>query len=101
VVFADEEWAKLRIPSAHAFIRRRLGQLSDALGDRDYLVGRFTVADIMMATVLRDVHRQMSLTDIPVLDAYLQRCLSRPAFQRAIDAQMADFTAPAPPGFDA
>lgn len=101
VVFAEEEWTKLRIPSAHDFIRRRLGQLSDALGDKDYLIGRFTVADIMMATVLRDVDRQMPLTDLPALDAYLKRCLARPAFQRAIDAQFADFTGKAPEGFAA
>lgn len=96
VVFASEEWAKLRQPSCHDFILRRLGHLETALGDKAYLVGPFTVADIVMATVLRDVDRQLPLTGLPRLAAYLERCLSRPSFKRALDAQMADFTDTAP-----
>ncbi len=99
VVFAGEEWAKLRQPSSHDFIRRRLGQLEKALGTRDYLVGPFTVADIVMATVLRDVDRQLPLTGLPGLKAYLERCLARPAFRRALAAQMADFTGEPPENF--
>ena len=51
---ADEEWAKLRRPSLIEFIQGRLGRLNDAMGDKPYLVGEFTVADIAMATVLRE-----------------------------------------------
>lgn len=96
VIFRKEEWAKLRKPSAEDFLRRRLASVEKALGGKDYLVGAFTVADIAMATVLREANDHLGLTEFPALDAYLKRCLARPAFQRALDAQMADFTAPPP-----
>lgn len=101
VVFAREEWAKLRRPSAEDFLRRRLAPVEEALGNKDYLVGPFSAADIAMATVLREVNDHIGLDEFPKLDAYLKRCLARPAWKRALDAQMADFTAPAPAGFNA
>ena len=86
---ADKEWAKLRRPSAVDFARHRLGSLAAALGDKPYLDGeRFTAGDLMMATVLRIVP---PLVDDPRLSAYVERCTARPAFRRALDAQMGDF----------
>ena len=86
---ADKEWAKLRRPSAVDFARHRLGSLATALGDKPYLDGeRFTAGDLMMATVLRIIP---SLVDDPRLIAYVERCTARPAFRRALDAQMGDF----------
>src|SRR5262245_52380167 len=44
---ANEEWAKLRRPGAEAFVRRRLGSLSSALGDKPFLDGdRFTAGHL-------------------------------------------------------
>jgi len=43
----------------------------------------------MMTTVLR-FHSDTSQLD-PRLVAYLERCTSRPAFVRALDAQLANF----------
>jgi glutathione S-transferase len=37
--YADQEWAKLRRPSAVAFARHRLNSLANALGDKPYLDG--------------------------------------------------------------
>jgi glutathione S-transferase len=34
---------------------------------------------------------------LPVLDAYLKRCQARPAFQRALAEQMADYAQNVPP----
>src|SRR3546814_13535922 len=51
---AGEEWAKLRRPGLMEFIRQRFGKLAEALGDRPWLAGDFSVADIAMATVLRE-----------------------------------------------
>ncbi len=91
-IFAkDEEWAKLRRPSLIEFIRGRLARLADALGDRDYLAGSFSVADIAMATVLREAVEAGSIAEQPRLAAYLDRCTARPAFGRAMDAQLAAF----------
>jgi glutathione S-transferase len=50
---ANEEWAKTRRPEEFKFAQRRLTALSDWLDGRDYLDGRFTVADLLMTTVLR------------------------------------------------
>src|SRR3546814_17142494 len=51
---AGEEWAKLRRPGLMEFIALRFGKLAEALGDRPWLAGDFSVADIAMATVLRE-----------------------------------------------
>lgn len=90
--YADQEWAKQRRPGAVDFVKRRLGGLSKALGDKPYLDGdRFTAGDLMMATVLRILERTDIVTSDKRLAAYIQRCTARPAFKRAFDAQIADF----------
>jgi len=90
VFHANEEWAKLRRPGAVEFLQKRLKGLSVALGDKPYLDGdRFTVGDLMMATVLRI--KPEIVAEFANLDAYVQRCTARPAFKRALDAQLGDF----------
>jgi glutathione S-transferase len=87
----DEEWANLRRPSLVEFVEKRLARLADALGEKDYLAGRFSVADIAMATVLREAqHTELVRLD-PRLEDYVARCLDRPAFDRALGAQLAVF----------
>jgi glutathione S-transferase len=89
--YKDQEWAKLHRPDQEKNVQRRLGELAARLGDREYLEGRFTCGDLMMATVL-DISRNTDLVAAePKLDAYLTRCKARPAYQRALAAQMADF----------
>ena len=66
-------------------------RLSDALGDKAYLLGDFSIADIAMATVLREGVEARLIAEYPRLAAYLDRCTGRPAFQRAMDAQLASF----------
>ncbi len=88
---ADQEWAKLRRPGVEKAVRRRLAELAAWLGDRDYLEDRFTVGDLMMATVLRILRHTDLVASEPKLNAYLDRCVARPAFLRAHRAQMAAF----------
>jgi len=96
VFFANEEWAKLRRPGALAFAQRRLNGLSASLGDKAYLDGdRFTAGDLMMATVLRILGHTDLVTADARLGPYLARCTARPAFRRALDAQLGDFRAAA------
>ena len=92
----DEEWAKLRRPSLIEFIQGRLGRLNDAIGDKQYVAGDFTVADIAMATVLREGKEDDIITSRPTLAAYVARAEARPAFQRALAAQLAPFAANEP-----
>ncbi|MHA7776209.1 glutathione S-transferase family protein [Roseibium sp. M-1] len=88
---ADEAWAKERRPQVLEFLRDRLELLQRALGSKEYLEGRFTVGDLMMADVLRILDQSNVLSEFPELLAYKKRCEARPAFQRAMEAQLADF----------
>jgi glutathione S-transferase len=88
---SHEEWAKLRRPSLVELVDARLKSLSNWLDAREYLQHRFTAADVVMTTVLRFIRHTNLVADIPALAAYQARCESRPAFQRALTAQLADF----------
>jgi glutathione S-transferase len=90
---AGQEWAKVRRPEVEKFVKRRLGELAACLGDRDYLDGRFTVGDLMMTTVLRILRHTDLVAAEPRLKAYQDRCEARPAFGRALNAQLAAFGA--------
>ena len=72
-------------------VRQRLGELATSMNGRDYLEDRFTAGDLMMAAVLRILRHTTILDDFPSLAAYRARCEARPAFRRAIDAQMKQF----------
>jgi glutathione S-transferase len=90
--YAQEEWAKLRRPGAVEFVQRRLSALSKSLGDKSFLDGeRFTAGDLMMTTVLRILNHTDIVSGDRRLAAYVERCTARPAFTRALDAQIGDF----------
>jgi len=90
--YANEEWAKLRRAGAVEFVRRRLSALSKSLGNNLFLDGdRFTAGDLMMATVLRILNHTDIVSRDRRLAAYVERCTARPAFKRALEAQIGDF----------
>ncbi len=66
VFCAGEEWAKLRRPGAIADIQKRFSELAKWLDGREYLEDQFTDNT---------------------------RCEARPAFKRALDAELATFAA--------
>jgi glutathione S-transferase len=71
---------------------KRLRQLAEHLGDDEYLVaGRFSVADLLMVTVLRGLRQTDLLAKVPSIDAYKKRGEARPAFKRALADQMRVF----------
>jgi glutathione S-transferase len=97
VFYADEEWAKLRRPGAEQFARLKLKRVSDWLGDKEWLEGdRFTIGDLIMVTVLRNLKHTTMVGEFPNLAAYLKRGEARPAFQRALADQLAVFAANQP-----
>jgi glutathione S-transferase len=71
--------------------KARLTVLETWLAGRDHLLGRFTAADIMMTTSLRFARHTDLFAAFPTVAAYVARCEARPAFRRALDAQMADY----------
>jgi glutathione S-transferase len=79
--FLPDEAAKaMRRPQVLPFAKQRLGELQTALGERDWLVGEdFTVADLMMSSVLKIAASLKLLDEFPALQAYYDRCLDRPA----------------------
>ncbi|HSN27903.1 MAG TPA: glutathione S-transferase family protein [Kofleriaceae bacterium] len=73
------------------FLHLRLKRMEPVLGTREWLTGAFTVADVLMADVLRIVDRFDGLASYPACKAYLARATARPAFQKAYDDQLAHF----------
>ena len=89
--YAEEAWAKARRPGAEAFARLKLDSLARRLAGREYLEDRFTAGDLMMVTVLRILRHTDLVSGNPVLASYAARCEARPAFQRALQDQLAPF----------
>lgn len=88
---AGKDWSRAALPDAAAFARLRLKSLSDAVGEREWLAGPFSIADVMMVTVLRDVDHTDMIAGFPNLAAYKARGEARPAFGRALSDQLAGF----------
>jgi len=76
-----------------AFLKARLGHMEPVLAAREWLAGSFSVADILMADVLRLVDRLNGLTGHPACRDYVARATARPAFVKAHADQMAHFAA--------
>ena len=91
-----EASAKQRRPQLEATLTGRLDALAAWLGDKDYLESRFTAGDLIMVTVLRELVDCGVLARFPTLDAYRRRGEARPAFGRAMEAQMRAFRENAP-----
>jgi len=62
----------------------RVRVLSEKLGDQEYFSGAFSIAEIVMTTVLRTANLSNLLAPYPNLESYMQRMEARPAFQRAL-----------------
>jgi glutathione S-transferase len=95
----DKPWSKPRLPAIEARIAQRLGEVAARLGDRPWFDGDFTIGDLMMVAVLRIMEGSDLLAAHPVLTAYVARGTARPAFGRALAAQMAGFTGEPPAGY--
>jgi glutathione S-transferase len=65
--------------------RRWLGDVERRLQDREWIAcADFTVADIMMASVLRGIRKSDLMEPFPRIKAYYERCHARPAWQRTL-----------------
>jgi glutathione S-transferase len=64
---------------------RWLSDVERRLQDREWIAcADFTVADIMMACELRGIRKTDLMTPFPAVKAYYERCMARPAWQRAL-----------------
>lgn len=88
----DKPWSKERLPLVEDRIRHRLKQLSERLGNAEWLEGAFSAGDLMMVSVLLRLRASGLLDDFPNLADYVARGEARPAYRRAFEAQLAVFT---------
>jgi glutathione S-transferase len=93
LVERDKTWYEQRLPVVEGRIRDRLGDLSNRLGDSEWLDGAFSAGDLLMVEVLRRLSGSGMLDEYQNLAAYVARGEARPAFKRAFDAQLAVFIA--------
>src|SRR6202142_1791401 len=89
ILEGDRPWADERVPLVKDRVRDRMSQLSDRLGDADWLDGAFTAGDLMMVSVLLRLRPSGILDPYRSLAAYVARGEARPAYQRTFDAQRA------------
>ena len=75
------------------FLEARLNHVEKVLSEREWLCGSFSVADILMADVLRLPHRFDRLAAQPACRDYIARATARPTFVKAHADQMAHFAA--------
>ncbi|HEV7254065.1 MAG TPA: glutathione S-transferase family protein [Mesorhizobium sp.] len=93
----DEAMKAKRRPDVLRNAQMRLSQLSSALGERPYFVGEsFTVADLMVASVLKIGGHTGILDAFPNMLGFRDRCFVRPAYQKAIADQCADIARHSP-----
>jgi glutathione S-transferase len=76
------------------FLKARLRHLEPVLAEREWLARSFSVADILMADVLRLVDRFDGLAECPACRDYVARATARPSFVKAHADQMAHFAPP-------
>lgn len=75
------------------WMQSRLDHIENVLNEREWLAsGRFTVADLLMADVLR-VGKVRAFGERPATEAYVARITARPAFKKAHADQLAHFAA--------
>ena len=91
----DKDWFEARLPILDDRARTRLRDLSNRLGDADWIDGEFSAGDLILINVLRRPATAPFLDEFPNLRAYVDRGEARPAFKRAFDAQHAVFEAAA------
>jgi glutathione S-transferase len=76
------------------FLRvHRLQRMEAVLAGGEWLAGTFSIADILMADVLRLVDRFDGLANFPACRTYVARATARPSFAKAYADQMAHFSA--------
>ncbi|WP_431260178.1 glutathione S-transferase family protein [Roseateles chitinivorans] len=85
----DKPWHEARLPLLETRVRTRLQQLSERLGDADWLDGAFSAGDLMMVHVLLRLRSTGLLDEFPRLAAYVARGEARPAYRRAFADQLA------------
>jgi len=73
------------------WVGARLDRLEAVFAKREWLAGRFSIADILMSDALRLLNRFERLSAHPACRDYVARATARPAFKKAHADQLAHF----------
>jgi glutathione S-transferase len=87
----DKSWYEERLPMLNERVNVRLKELSNQLGQSEWLDGAFSAGDLLMVTVLRRLGGSGLIENYPNICDYIARAEARPAYQRAFAAQLAVF----------
>ena len=85
-----EEWARTRLPAVLEALNKSLKAINHWLQGREYLENQFSIGDMMMTIMLRNLEPELFL-DFPNVAQFLKRCEARPAFQKALKDQLKTF----------
>ena len=84
-IFDGERTARKLHVEVPKLAQRWLGGLERRLDGREWIAcSDFTVADIMMAGVLRTIRKTELMKPFPRIQAYYERCFNRPAWARTL-----------------
>jgi len=84
-IFDSDKTAPKLHSEMYKLAGRWLGGVERRLQDRTWIAtDDFTVADLMMAGVLRGIRKTELMDPFPKLKAYYERCFARPAWQRTL-----------------
>ena len=84
-IFDGERTARKLHVEVPKLAQRWLGGLERRLDGREWIAcSDFTVADIMMAGVLRTIRKTELMKPFPRIQAYYERCFTRPAWARTL-----------------
>ena len=88
VLLPPDRQDETALAQAKRLLSKALEPVNDALEGRDYLIGEFSAADIMLGHACFMSNRLGCVgDDMPHLKAYVERIASRPAFKTAIEMQ--------------
>lgn len=88
VLLPPERRDETALGQAQRLLGKALAPVNDALEGRDYLIGNFSAADIMLEHACFMSNRLGCVSDdMTNLKAYVERVQARPAFQTAITMQ--------------
>lgn len=86
VLLPEDRRDATALAQAQRLLSKALEPVNEALAGKDYLIGDFSAADIMLGHACFMSNRLGCVSDdMPHLKAYVERIAARPAFKTAIE----------------
>jgi len=86
LLLPEDRRDKVVLGQAQRLLNKSLAPIEEAIAGRDYLIGDFSAADIMLGHAIWVSNRLGAVSDdMPNLKAYVDRITARSAFQKMLD----------------